>query len=117
MRKVLSERVRRRRTTRTGRPRWGPPVTYTGDPQGGRGAEAVAAPRPRGVGTALRAEQLGTGHAAQVGLAALDPSCDAVVIANGDLPLMTGELVRALVDEHERAAGPATLLTARLNDP
>jgi bifunctional UDP-N-acetylglucosamine pyrophosphorylase/glucosamine-1-phosphate N-acetyltransferase len=83
----------------------------------GRGADEVAAALPPGVATALQAEQLGTGHAAQVGLAALDGACDTVVVANGDLPLVTEELVRALVEEHARAGRPATLLTARLDDP
>jgi bifunctional UDP-N-acetylglucosamine pyrophosphorylase / glucosamine-1-phosphate N-acetyltransferase len=83
----------------------------------GRGAEEVAACLPPGVSTALQEEQLGTGHAAQVGLAALEPRCDAVLIVNGDLPLMTAELVRALVDEHARGGRAATLLTARLDDP
>ena len=64
------------------------------DPHGGRGrahgAEVVRDALPAGVAVAVQEEQLGTGHATQVGLAALDPSCDAVIVACGDTPLLPG---------------------------
>ena len=61
-------------------------------------------------------EQLGTGHAAQVGLAALDAGCDTVVVACGDTPLLPAALVARLVAEHVSEPRAATMLTAVLPD-
>lgn len=83
----------------------------------GHGAEAVRDALPEGVGVAVQEEQLGTGHAAAVGLAALPAGCDAVIVACGDTPLLRAEMVGRLVAEH--AAGTsraATMLTAVLPD-
>ena len=77
-------------------------------------AEAEAAGLP-GLVTVVQADRRGTGHAARVALAsgALD-GVDTVLLLPGDVPLLTADPLRALLDTH---GGPATLLTATLPDP
>ena len=73
------------------------------------------------VDTVVQEEQRGTGHAVRIALTAL-ASADAlssapVVVLSGDTPLLTGETVRALVDEQVRTGAGATLLTAVVPEP
>lgn len=84
----------------------------------GHQAEAVQSILPEGVASALQAEQLGTGHATAVGLEALhiDPE-DEVIVIFGDMPLVTGETLRALLDLHRESAAAATLMTVELDEP
>jgi bifunctional UDP-N-acetylglucosamine pyrophosphorylase/glucosamine-1-phosphate N-acetyltransferase len=84
----------------------------------GHGAEGVVTAMPEGVEWCVQDEQNGTGHAAQIALAALGPvSGMGVMVLPGDTPLVTGEALGALVAHHgERAAG-VTMLTAVVDDP
>jgi bifunctional UDP-N-acetylglucosamine pyrophosphorylase/glucosamine-1-phosphate N-acetyltransferase len=82
----------------------------------GHGADAVGAVLPDGVSTALQAEQHGTGHATVVGLEALDPSCDTVLVLCGDTPLLRPELIAGLVETHAAGDEPVTMVTALLDD-
>lgn len=61
---------------------------------------------------------LGTGHALQAAgeLFAMNPG-RALLVVNGDLPLLRSQTLLGLLDAHARAAAAATLLTARLEDP
>ncbi len=78
----------------------------------GHQAEAVEAILPPGTRTALQAEQRGTGHAAQIGLAALDPAPgDEILVLPGDMPLIRSETLHALVATHRREGAAATLLS------
>jgi bifunctional UDP-N-acetylglucosamine pyrophosphorylase / glucosamine-1-phosphate N-acetyltransferase len=83
----------------------------------GHGADEVRALLPDGVGDALQAEQLGTGHATQIGLDVLGPvdPDDVVLILYGDTPLLTPELLAELIDLDD--AETARLIFARLSDP
>ncbi len=84
----------------------------------GHQAEAVEAILPHQVSSALQAEQLGTGHAAAVGLAALQVQPDDVVIVMpGDMPLIKGETLRRLLRHHRTTGSAATLLSVELDDP
>jgi bifunctional UDP-N-acetylglucosamine pyrophosphorylase/glucosamine-1-phosphate N-acetyltransferase len=83
----------------------------------GYGADDVRSLLPPSVRVAVQEEQLGTGHAALVGLAELDPACEACVVICGDTPLVEGSLVRRLVDEHVADGRAATIVTAVLDDP
>lgn len=83
----------------------------------GHGAEDVAAALPAKAGTALQREQHGTGHATQVGLRALDASCDTVIVLSGDTPLLSRDLIRDLVRRHRRSRAEATLVSTVLDDP
>ena len=67
--------------------------------------------------TAVQHEQLGTGHAALVGLEAIPADAGTVLVVMGDTPLLRGDLLRRLAEAHAGAAGVVTLLTARLADP
>ena len=66
------------------------------------------------VEVASQTEGEGTGSAV---LAARDALDGTVVVLSGDHPLVSADLIRALVDEHERAAAAATLLTTEELDP
>ena len=83
----------------------------------GHGADDVAPLLPEGIIVAIQEKQLGTGHAAQIGIdaiGALDPE-DVVVVLYGDTPLLTPGLIQEL-----SSLGPnetARLVTASLDDP
>lgn len=82
----------------------------------GHGADTVRAALPDGTKVALQREQHGTGHATQVGLRALDRSCDTVIVLSGDTPLLERELLKRLVRSHTRSGRAATLVSAILDD-
>ncbi len=85
---------------------------------GGDVVEQVVRRRfPAGVTTARQAAQLGTGHAALVGLGALGEWHGTVLIVYGDCPLLTTERLAALVDLRHRTAAPLALWTTRVDDP
>lgn len=70
------------------------------------------------VASALQAEQLGTGHAAAVGLGALQvDDADTVVVIPGDMPLLRPETLRELLATHDASGAVATVATARMDDP
>ena len=60
----------------------------------------------------LQEPQLGTGHAVQVALRALESQDGRVLILNGDMPLIAADLVQQLL-----AAGPLGIVTARMPLP
>lgn len=62
-------------------------------------------------------EQLGTGHAVQQLLPALQGYEGDVLILNGDVPLLRPETLERLVRTHQEAQNEVTLLTACLPDP
>ena len=71
---------------------------------------------------AHQAEQLGTGHAAAVGVEALGAKCadgadDTVLILNGDLPLLRAETLERLLERHRTASADVTILTCEKSDP
>lgn len=84
----------------------------------GHGAEAVrAACDGYAARFAVQAEQRGTGHAALCAVPRLGRFDGAVVLVNGDLPLLSAATLRGLVDTHRAAGGGLALLTARLPRP
>jgi bifunctional UDP-N-acetylglucosamine pyrophosphorylase/glucosamine-1-phosphate N-acetyltransferase len=87
----------------------------------GHGREAVVehlaqvAPDAR---TAVQDQQLGTGHAVQCALAeAGDVARGTVVVTYGDVPLLEGRTLGALVEQHEGDGNAVTVLTAQVADP
>ena len=90
------------------------------------GAERVVCITRPGTGLAERldptvevAEQTegeGTGSAVLAARAAIERAKD-VVVLSGDHPLMTADVVGAMIAEHERSGAPATLLTTESLDP
>jgi bifunctional UDP-N-acetylglucosamine pyrophosphorylase / glucosamine-1-phosphate N-acetyltransferase len=67
--------------------------------------------------TAVQEEQLGTGHAVQVALDQLADLTGDVIVTMGDVPLLTGETLTALLEEHRATRAAATVLTAEVPDP
>ena len=79
--------------------------------------DALADQLGRPVATAVQHEQKGTGHAVECALDQVDVGPGTVVVTYGDVPLLTEQTLRALVDEHARTGSAVTLLTAHLDDP
>ena len=70
------------------------------------------------IASALQSEQLGTGHAAAIGLAALQlDGVDTVIVMPGDMPLLRSVTLRSLVQAHEDSGARATVATAIMEDP
>jgi bifunctional UDP-N-acetylglucosamine pyrophosphorylase/glucosamine-1-phosphate N-acetyltransferase len=67
--------------------------------------------------TAVQEEQLGTGHAVQVALGQLADLTGDVIVTYGDVPMLTGETLAALLVEHRTQQAAATVLTAQVPDP
>jgi len=67
-----------------------------------------------GLTTVVQEPQLGTGHAVEVALTAVARDMDKVVVVNGDVPLLTSDVLAALADT---PAGVAAMLTAEMDDP
>lgn len=84
----------------------------------GHQASAVRAILPDGVKSALQAEQLGTGHAALIGLEALEVGADdEIIVMPGDMPLVRGQTLNDLVRVHREAGAAATILSVELDEP
>ncbi len=66
---------------------------------------------------AVQAEQLGTGHAALSARAALDGFDGDVLIAAGDMPLISRETYLSLVKTHRESGNDCTVLTGYMDDP
>jgi bifunctional UDP-N-acetylglucosamine pyrophosphorylase / glucosamine-1-phosphate N-acetyltransferase len=70
------------------------------------------------VDIAVQDQQLGTGHAALCGLAALPADfAGVVVITSSDIPLMDADTLADLIDTHNAHAAAVTVLTTTLPDP
>jgi bifunctional UDP-N-acetylglucosamine pyrophosphorylase/glucosamine-1-phosphate N-acetyltransferase len=66
---------------------------------------------------AVQAEQLGTGHAVMVARDHLKGFSGDLVVLCGDMPLVKPETIRRLVEERQRLAAAAVVLTVLLDDP
>ncbi len=72
----------------------------------------------RKISWAVQDEQLGTGHAAHIGVEAISAKdAEGVLILNGDLPLLDSETIRRLVETHRENGHAATVLTCHKDDP
>jgi len=67
-----------------------------------------------GVEFARQRRQLGTGHAAAAARKALASFRGAVLVLNGDAPLVTAATLRRLLSEHRRGKNDCTLLTSTM---
>ena len=61
--------------------------------------------------------QLGTGHAVQQAEARLQGQVDLVLVAYGDMPLLTAETLSLVVEAQRDFHGPMTMLTIQADDP
>ena len=66
---------------------------------------------------ATQEEQLGTGHAVQQAEPLLRDKTDLVIVTSADLPLLTFETYRMLVEEQRSKNGPMTILTMITDNP
>ncbi|MDJ0664332.1 MAG: NTP transferase domain-containing protein [Acidimicrobiia bacterium] len=84
----------------------------------GHQADEVRSILPEGARSAHQVEQLGTGHAAAVGLSALE-FCDQddILVIPGDMPLVSANTLRELLALHGDSAAAVTLLTVELDEP
>lgn len=86
----------------------------------GSGREQVAAHleeiAPKAVAV-VQEQQLGSGHAAEVALAAVPDVEGAVLVLNGDSPLLTTGTLETLMSAHHAASSVFTVLTAEVEDP
>jgi len=67
--------------------------------------------------TVVQTEQLGTGHATQIGLTAITAASGTVLVVMGDTPLLQSAALRDLASQHGVGAHAVTVLAARLGDP
>jgi len=83
----------------------------------GRAADEVrgAVPGPD-VSFVEQKERLGTGHAVLQARGAC-PDSGTVLVLPGDMPLLTAETLRRLVDHHRATGAAATILSAVVDDP
>ncbi|NLG85346.1 MAG: NTP transferase domain-containing protein [Firmicutes bacterium] len=79
----------------------------------GYGAEEIRAAIGEGVRYAVQREQLGTGHALAVAVAALSDREGDLLVLYGDMPFLRAETLAALVAHHRRTGAEATLLVTR----
>lgn len=73
-------------------------------------------PRTDKVVVAIQPEANGTAGAVMAAAGELDPDAP-VVVLSGDVPLVTAEAIAGLIEAHAAGGGPATMATARLEDP
>jgi bifunctional UDP-N-acetylglucosamine pyrophosphorylase/glucosamine-1-phosphate N-acetyltransferase len=75
---------------------------------------------PDGVSLAVQERPNGTGGAVMAGIsseaALADPDAP-VVVLSGDVPLVSAEAIRGLIDAHSRSDAVATMVTTILEDP
>jgi bifunctional UDP-N-acetylglucosamine pyrophosphorylase/glucosamine-1-phosphate N-acetyltransferase len=75
---------------------------------------------PAGVELAVQPNSDGTGGAVLAAMSQLDPGLDLqapVVVLSADVPLVSAEAIRGLVQAHAQVQAPATMVTTVLDDP
>jgi bifunctional UDP-N-acetylglucosamine pyrophosphorylase / glucosamine-1-phosphate N-acetyltransferase len=84
----------------------------------GHQADLVESVLPEDATAVLQEEQLGTGDAVRVALAAIEGEQEGVLlVVNGDGPLISDRTLGELVERHSSAGVGATVLVAELEDP
>jgi bifunctional UDP-N-acetylglucosamine pyrophosphorylase / glucosamine-1-phosphate N-acetyltransferase len=71
---------------------------------------------PDGVETVVQPEADGTGGAIRAAADVIRES-ETVVVMPGDHPLLSGEVIAALLDAHRQAGAAATVMTTEMQDP
>ena len=76
----------------------------------------ISAGLPEGVETVEQPEPDGTGGAIRAALPMIE-GAETVLVLSGDVPLISAEVIGALVEAHESSDSAATMLTIELDDP
>jgi bifunctional UDP-N-acetylglucosamine pyrophosphorylase/glucosamine-1-phosphate N-acetyltransferase len=71
---------------------------------------------PWGVRFVVQEPQQGTGHAVQVAMTAIPPEAGTVLVLCGDVPLIAGESIQALLRLHQESGAAVTVQTVELPD-
>lgn len=82
----------------------------------GHEAEEVQAALGTELKYVIQSPQLGTGHALQIALPALDEDCRDILVLCGDTPLLMGETLKKLYQSHQETGASCTVLSALLPD-
>jgi len=77
----------------------------------------VALSSHSGLTFVVQEPQLGTGHALLMTEPVLSQAFGTVVLLSGDVPLLSGKTLKALVDHHGASGASATVVTAEVADP
>ena len=88
-----------------------------GRDQVGPAAETIAEDLTSPLSLAIQEEQLGTGHAVQCGMSALEDFDGTVIVTNADVPLLTGDTLSHLHAAHTEVPTAVTVLTTMLDEP
>ena len=83
----------------------------------GHGADQVKEVLGDGVGYAVQSEQLGTAHAVMCAEEALGRATGSVLILAGDVPMLSAETMRELVEMRESSGADMSMATFQLGDP
>lgn len=83
----------------------------------GHGADAVQSLFADRATFALQTPQMGTGHAVRQAEPLLRGRCDLVMVTYADMPLLTEETLRQVIEVQHRNSGPFTMLSLHANDP
>ena len=76
----------------------------------------ISAALPDGTETVEQPEANGTGGAIRAAQELIEDS-DTVVVLSGDVPLVSADVIRDLLDAHSSAGAAATVMTTELDDP
>jgi bifunctional UDP-N-acetylglucosamine pyrophosphorylase / glucosamine-1-phosphate N-acetyltransferase len=76
----------------------------------------ISAGLPDGVETVEQPEPDGTGGAIRAALGLIEEA-ETVLVLSGDVPLISADLIAALIEAHEGSEAAATMLTIELDDP
>ena len=77
----------------------------------------ISAGLPEDVEIVVQPEPDGTGGAIRAALPLIAKSDETVLVLSGDVPLLSVEVIAALIEAHTASAAAATMLTIELDDP
>jgi bifunctional UDP-N-acetylglucosamine pyrophosphorylase/glucosamine-1-phosphate N-acetyltransferase len=83
----------------------------------GNGAEKVQEQIGERAHFALQSERLGTAHAVMSAERKMQPDSDLVLVTSADMPLLTSETLKGVVEAQKQNTGPMTLLTVHSRNP
>ena len=83
----------------------------------GNGAEEVKQKVGEGAHFVLQEKRLGTAHAVMAVESLLKDESGLVLVIAGDMPLLTPDTLKSMIQKQEKNLGPLTMLTVRSNNP